>query len=69
MSLLHIISFSDCPLTIPLYVFVFSSFSEKVSLFCGNLDPDVTATTLKGFFESQGIEVLDARKSDRKRYL
>ena len=43
-------------------------FSEKVSLFCGNLDPDLTGETLKGFFEANGIEVIAARKSERKRY-
>ena len=50
------------------YMKLFFSFSEKVSLFCGNLDPDLTSETLKGFFEANGIEVLAARKSERKRY-
>ena len=42
--------------------------SESVTLFCGNLNADLSSDTLKSFFETNGIPVASARKVDRKRY-
>jgi hypothetical protein len=37
-------------------------------MFCGNLDPDLTSDTLRGFFEMNGIDVTNPRKIGFKRY-
>jgi len=43
-------------------------YLEPVTLFCGNLDPDLTAETLQGFFEASGVDVSNPRKIGVKRY-
>ncbi|XP_060584984.1 nucleolin-like isoform X2 [Ruditapes philippinarum] len=42
--------------------------NRPVTMFCGNLDPDLTSDTLRGFFEMNGIDVTNPRKIGFKRF-
>ena len=52
-------------------VFVYNALhiTEPITLFCGNLDPDLTVESLKSFFEANGVEVQNVKKFGFKRYL
>ncbi|KAL4239751.1 hypothetical protein ACF0H5_000554 [Mactra antiquata] len=41
---------------------------KPITLFCGNLDPDLSSETLSGFFETNGIIVTNPRKIGFKRF-
>ncbi|XP_052266431.1 nucleolin-like isoform X1 [Dreissena polymorpha] len=46
-----------------------SEESEKpITLFCGNLDPDLTTESLQAFFDAEGIDITNARKISFKRF-
>ncbi|XP_053392199.1 nucleolin-like isoform X2 [Mercenaria mercenaria] len=42
--------------------------NRPVTMFCGNLDPDLTSDTLRGFFEMNNIDVTNPRKIGFKRF-